>query len=127
MQLVRVASALCITIFAVLALGLAAIAGSGGPSMAFDEVVFMLLLNPGAGLMMAAAAWAAAMRRFHQGLLNLGMMVSAIAVAMAIRFSWLIAEGQMPGIADAPLILASAPILGLIWGTLEKFARWRER
>ena len=127
MQFVRMASAICISLFAVLALGLAAIAGSGGPQMSADQFIFMILLNPGAGLVMAAAAWAATMQRLHQGLLNLGMVASAIATVMAIRFSWLIAEGQMPGIADAPLILATAPILGLLWGGMEKITRWRER
>lgn len=90
-----------------------------------DQFIFMMLINPFAGLLMAATAWAAVTRRIHHGLIGLGMVLSAISVTMAIRFAILIAEGQIPGIADAPLILATAPILGLVWGSLEMLARWR--
>lgn len=127
MQLVRLASATCISLFAVLAVGLAGIAAGGGPNMSPDQFVFMVLLNPFAGLLMAAAAWAAVTRRIHHGMIGLGMVLSALSIAMAIRFAILIAGGQIPGLADAPLILATAPILGLIWGSLEMLARWRER
>ena len=126
MELVRLASAVCISLFAVLAVGLAGIATSGGPNMSPDQFVFMVLLNPFAGLLMAATAWAAVTRRFHHGLIGLGMALSALSVAMAIRFAILIADGQIPGLADAPLILATAPILGLLWGTLELLTRWRQ-
>lgn len=125
MGLVRLASAVCISLFAVLAVGLAGIAVSGGPSMPPDQFFFMVLLNPFAGLLMAASAWAAVTRRIHHGMIGLGMVLSALSVAMAVRFALLIAGGQIPGIADAPLILATAPILGLLWGSLEMLARWR--
>ncbi len=126
MELVRLASAICISLFAVLAVGLAGIAASGGPNMSPDQYVFMVLLNPFAGLLMAAAAWAAVTRRIHHGMIRLGMALSALSVAMAIRFAILIADGEIPGLADAPLILATAPILGLVWGSLELLARWRQ-
>lgn len=125
MELVRLASAICISLFAVLAVGLAGIAAGGGPNMPPDQFIFMVLLNPFAGLLMAASAWAAVTRRIHHGLIGLGMALSALSVAMAIRFAVLIADGQIPGLADAPLILATAPILGLVWGSLEMLARWR--
>ncbi len=125
MELVRLASAVCISLFAVLAAGLAGIAATGGPNMPADQFLFMMLINPFAGLLMAATAWAAVTRRIHHGMIGLGMALSALSVAMAIRFAILIAEGQMPGIADAPLILATAPILGLVWGSLEMLVRWR--
>lgn len=127
MELVRLASAVCISLFAVLAVGLAAIAIIGGPNMSPDQYLFMVVINPFAGLMMAAAAWAATTRRVHHGLIGLGMALSGLSVAMAVRFALLIADGRMPGLADAPLILATAPILGLLWGSLEMLARWRER
>ncbi|MCY3695125.1 MAG: hypothetical protein F4Y67_05250 [Chloroflexi bacterium] len=125
MELVRLASAVCISLFAVLAAGLAGIAATGGPNMPADQFLFMMLINPFAGLLMAATAWAAVTRRIHHGMIGLGMALSALSVAMAIRFAILIAEGQMPGLADAPLILATAPILGLVWGSLEMLVRWR--
>ncbi|MDE2703096.1 MAG: hypothetical protein OXH91_08150 [Chloroflexota bacterium] len=125
MELVRLASAVCISLFAVLAAGLAGIAATGGPNMPADQFLFMMLINPFAGLLMAATAWAAVTRRVHHGMIGLGMALSALSVAMAIRFAILIAEGQMPGLADAPLILATAPILGLVWGSLEMLVRWR--
>ena len=125
MELVRLASAVCISLFAVLAAGLAGIAATGGPIMPADQFLFMMLINPFAGLLMAATAWAAVTRRIHHGMIGLGMALSALSVAMAIRFAILIAEGQMPGLADAPLILATAPILGLVWGSLEMLVRWR--
>lgn len=127
MGLVRLASAICISLFAVLAVGLAGIAAGGGPNMPPDQFVFMVLLNPFAGLLMSASAWAAVTRRIHHGMIGLGMALSALSVAMAIRFAILIADGQIPGLADAPLILATAPILGIVWGSLEMLARWRER
>ena len=125
MNLVRLASAICISLFAALAAGLAGIAATGGPNMPPDQFLFMMLINPFAGLLMAATAWAAVTRRIHHGLIGLGMVLSAVSVAMAIRFAILIVEGQIPGIADAPLILATAPILGLVWGSLELLVRWR--
>ena len=127
MELVRLASAICISLFAILAVGLAGIAAGGGPDMPPDQFLFMVLLNPFAGLLMAATAWAAVTRRIHHPLIGLGMVLSALSVAMAVRFSLLIVGGQIPGLADAPLILATAPILGLVWGSLEMIARWRER
>lgn len=125
MELVRLASAVCISLFAVLAAGLAGISATGGPNMPPDQFFFMMLINPFAGLLMAATAWAAVTRRIHHGMIGLGMALSALSVAMAIRFAILIAQGQIPGLADAPLILATAPILGLVWGSLEMLVRWR--
>ena len=125
MELVRLASAVCISLFTVLAAGLAGISATGGPNMSPDQFFFMMLINPFAGLLMAATAWAAVTRRIHHGMIGLGMALSALSVAMAIRFAILIAQGQIPGLADAPLILATAPILGLVWGSLEMLVRWR--
>ena len=127
MEFVRLGSAICISLFAVLAVTLSAIASTGGPNMSPDQFLFMMLLNPFAGLLMAAAAWAATTRRIHYGLIGVGMGLSAASVAMAIRFAILIADGVIPGLPDAPLILATAPILGFLWGSMEMLAHWRQR
>ncbi len=125
-ELLRKGIAVCISLFAALAFGIAGLAALSDPQMDIDQRLFMFFLNPAAGAFMATAAWAAAIERLSNRLLNAALAAAGLAVLLAARFAWLIADGQIPGTPDAPLILATAPILGLLWGSWEKILRRNE-